>query len=102
MGVSRLLSVECWRGVVAHCFPFLIVAIKNTRSQEALATGRLYIRDGFPVVSDSWDSHHLLLGVPSPELIEAGIVDVFSVFRIHGDVLEYPISGPRLRCFSFS
>ena len=90
--------------MVTYCFPFLIIAVKNARSQEALATGGVCVSGGVPyrlaVASGFWDSHHLLLSVPSPKLTETGIVYVFNMFGIHGDVLEHPISGLQWRRFS--
>ena len=50
--------------------------------------------------SCSWDLHHLLLCVPPPEFVEAGIVYVFGVFRVHSDVLEHPAQNHKDKCIS--
>ena len=34
------------RGIIAYRFPFLIIAVENTRSQKALATARPYLSGG--------------------------------------------------------
>jgi len=79
-------------GTNAYCFPFLIVAVENTRSQKALATAGSGLSGGvrYLVTKESGGLHHLLLCVPSPELAKPRTVYVFDVLRIHGDVLKDP------------
>jgi len=79
-GLGRPPSLPNEGKAMAHCFPFLVVTIENTRSQETLAIER--VSGGVPRCPESysWDSHDLLLCVPPPELVEAGIVHIFDVF----------------------
>ena len=78
------------RDIIAYRFPFLIIAVENTRSQKALATARPYLSGGvrYSVTKEPVGLHHLFLCVPPPEIAKPRTVYIFDVLGIHGDVLE--------------